>query len=229
VLLITLGLTLAAWHLILQASQQRAEQQFLHRAEQEQHTLLSRMQAYEQILRSAAALFASGKPVSRNDWQRYVASLKLKENLPGVEGVGYTVMVSPEQKAAHEESIRSEGFLQYAINPPGQREIYSSIIWLEPFSGRNLRAFGYDMYSEPTRREAMQRARDSGRMAMTGKLRLMQESKHDIQPGFLMYFPVYRTDQPHNDLQQRQFALQGFVFSPFRAHDLMRSIRSAAQ
>ena len=227
VLLITLGLTLAAWHLILQASQQRAEQQFLHRAEQEQHTLLSRMQAYEQILRSAAALFASGKPVSRNDWQRYVASLKLKENLPGVQGVGYTVMVSPEQKAAHEESIRSEGFLQYAINPPGQREIYSSIIWLEPFSGRNLRAFGYDMYSEPTRREAMQRARDSGRMAMTGKLRLMQESKHDIQPGFLMYFPVYRTDQPHNDLQQRQFALQGFVYSPFRAHDLMRSILSS--
>ena len=227
VLLITLGLTLTAWQLVLQASQQRAHEQFRHRAEQEHLSLLSRMQAYEQTLRSAAALFASGKPVTRTDWQRYVASLKLKENLPGVQGVGYAVMLTPEQKTAHEAAIRSEGYLQYAIHPAGQRDIYSSIIWLEPFSGRNLRAFGYDMYSEPTRRLAMQHARDSGKMAMSGKLRLMQETEHDIQPGFLMYFPVYRTDLPHNNLQQRQFSLQGFVYSPFRAHDLMRSILSS--
>ena len=224
VMLVMLGLTLTAWLLTLHASQQRAEEQFRHRAEQERSSLLARMQAYEQTLRNAAALFASGKPVSRQDWQLYVASLDLKQNLPGVQGVGFTQIVAPEQKSAHEAAIRNEGFLHYRIHPPGKRDIYSSIIWLEPFGGRNLRAFGYDMYSEPTRRQAMQRARDSGKMAMTGKLQLVQETHQDTQPGFLMYFPVYQHDLPHNNLQQRQFALQGFVYSPFRAHDLMHSI-----
>jgi hypothetical protein len=37
-----------------------------------------------------------------------------------------------------------------------------SIIYLKPFSGRNLRAFGYDMYSEATRNAAMAQARDLG-------------------------------------------------------------------
>lgn len=102
VILVMLGLTLAAWLLTLHASQQRAEEQFRHRAEQERSSLLARMQAYEQTLRNAAALFASGKPVSRQDWQLYVASLDLKQNLPGVQGVGFAQMVAPEQKAAHE-------------------------------------------------------------------------------------------------------------------------------
>lgn len=47
---------------------------------------------------------------------------------------------------AHVRAIRSEGYPEYAIRPDSPvREEYFSIIYLEPFWGRNLKAFGYDM------------------------------------------------------------------------------------
>ncbi|WP_353850005.1 CHASE domain-containing protein [Accumulibacter sp.] len=55
-------------------------------------------------------------------------------------------------------AIRADGFPEYALRPPGERRHYSSIVYLEPFDWRNQRAFGYDMYSEPVRQRAMERA-----------------------------------------------------------------------
>ena len=66
--------------------------------------------------------------------------------------------------------MRAEGFPDYAIHPAGERDPYTNIIYLEPFADRNLRAFGYDMYAEPVRREAMERARDTGLPALSGKI-----------------------------------------------------------
>ena len=72
------------------------------------------------------------------------------------------------------------------------REVYTSILYLEPFSWRNQRAFGYDMYSEPVRRAAMAKARDQDRAVISGKVRLKQETEEDVQAGLLMFLPVFR-------------------------------------
>src|SRR3546814_19605036 len=55
----------------------------------------------------------------------------------------------------------SDLFPDYRIWPEGERAIYTSIIYLEPFDWRNQRAFGYDMFLAPVRRAAMERARDT--------------------------------------------------------------------
>jgi CHASE1-domain containing sensor protein len=87
----------------------------------------------------------------------------------------------------HIQKIRQEGFPGYKICPEGDREIYSSIIYLEPFSDRNLRAFGYDMFSEPVRRKSMEQARDTNIAALSGKITLVQETGKQVQAGNLMY------------------------------------------
>ncbi|MCP5327024.1 MAG: PAS domain S-box protein, partial [Oceanospirillaceae bacterium] len=46
----------------------------------------------------------------------------------------------------------------------------------------------------------------------------------DIQTGFLMYLPVYHRGMPIHTVEQRRAALLGFVYSPFRARDLMTGI-----
>ncbi len=68
------------------------------------------------------------------------------------------------------------------------------------------------------------RARDSGEAALSSKVTLLQEFDTDVQPGFLMYLPVYRNDSAHKDVSSRRAVLQGFVYSPFRARDLMNGI-----
>lgn len=223
---ITLGvlllLTLATWRFFDVQLENRARDRFIHRAESTKLSLLLRLQAYEQVLEGASALFAASDTVTRQEWAQYINALQLEEKLPGIQGAGFTLMVPAAQRAAHEASIRAEGFSDYRIHPEGTRDLYSSIVYLEPFSGRNLRAFGYDMYSDPIRREAMDRARDTGRPALSGRVVLMQETDTDIQAGFLMYLPIYRENS--GDALARRSALLGFVYSPFRARDMMQGL-----
>jgi diguanylate cyclase (GGDEF)-like protein/PAS domain S-box-containing protein len=221
VLLLTVMLTLGLWRNAETEFSQREQENFLRVAEKHRDILATRMDDYEQVLRGGAALIAATGMPSREEWRTYVESLELEQTLPGILGTGFAVMVPRETREAHEQSIRAEGFADYAITPAGDREVFSSILYLEPFSGRNLRAFGYDMFSDPVRREAMERARDSGQPALSRKVTLVQETDAEVQPGFLIYFPVYDTTLPRDTVADRRAALIGFVYSPFRAFDLM--------
>lgn len=180
-----------------------------------------RVATYEQVLQGAQGLFEASESVDRNEFKQYVASLHLADNYPGIQGVGFSLMIPAAEKTNHLAKIRREGFPEYFIRPEGERDIYTSIIYLEPFADRNLRAFGYDMYSEPVRHEAMQKALETGNASLSGKVRLVQESGKNEQAGFLMYLPVYRNDRPHATVSARTENIIGWVYSPFRMDDFM--------
>jgi diguanylate cyclase (GGDEF)-like protein/PAS domain S-box-containing protein len=186
-----------------------------------------RMAAYEQVLKSGVGFFKASDGVSRKEWAIFVKEHKLNENFKGIQGFGYSEVVLPNDKQQHEERIEKEGFADFKIRPDGQREFYTSIIYLEPFDERNKRAFGYDMFSEKVRREAMTKAMQSGKATLSGKITLVQEFDTDVQAGFLMYLPVYKKDSKLDSAQDRVLATQGFVYAPFRANDLMNGILGA--
>ena len=183
--------------------------------------VVGRLREHMQILRSGAAFFADDNEVAREEWHEYAERQKLDQNLPGIQGIGFAQLVPREQLAQVAQKIRDEGFPDFRIWPAGDRDIYSSIVFLEPFSGRNLRAFGYDMFSEPVRRAAMERARDRDEVALSGKVTLVQENGQDVQAGTLMYAPVYRMGNPHKTVVERQASFLGWVYSPYRMNDLM--------
>lgn len=186
--------------------------------------LHDRIDTYELILRGGAGLFATSDEVSRKDWQAYVETLELDRGFVEVQGVGFAKVIHPSQLESHIAEVRSEGFLAYEVHPLGERPFYTSIIYLEPFRDRNLRAFGYDMYSEPIRRFAMEQACDSGQVALSGKVELVQETSTDVQAGFLLYVPVYDKTMPKNTLEERRASLIGWVYSPYRMKDFMFGI-----
>jgi PAS domain S-box-containing protein len=201
-----------------------ARQEFDFSSQQISLKVAERLQAHEQILRSGAALFVAVETVSRAEWHTFVQSLQVEQRLPGIQGVGYSLLIPSERLAEHQQAIREEGFPNYRVRPEGERAVYSAIIYLEPFTNRNLRAFGYDMFSEPVRRAAMERARDENAAALSGKVLLVQETATDVQPGTLMYVPVYRHERPVATVEERRAALQGWIYSPYRMNDLMRGI-----
>ena len=47
------------------------------------------------------------------------------------------------------------------------------------------------MYSESVRQNAMAMARDKNQVTLSGKVILVQETNQDVQPGTLMYSPIY--------------------------------------
>ena len=184
----------------------------------------NRMKVYDQVLLSGTAMFYSKDSVSRNDWKEFVKNLRLNKNYPGIQGIGFSLIIKPQDLDAHINSIKNEGFEDYIVKPVGKRNIYTSIIYLEPFDNRNKRAFGYDMFSEPVRNKGMVNAIRTGDYSLTGKVHLLQENGNDIQAGFLAYIPVYKPNMPRHTFKQKLEATLGFVYAPFRMKDLVTSI-----
>jgi signal transduction histidine kinase len=201
-----------------------AHQSFEYQVDQVRTSIERRLVAYVQVLRGGVGLFAASDNVQRDGWHAYVNALDINAHYPGIRGIGFAQNIRPDQLASHIRAIRSQGFPNYDVRPPGERPAYTAIIYLEPFDWRNQRAFGYDMFSEPVRHEAMVRAANTGKAATSGKVTLVQETTKAVQSGFLMYLPVYRKGLPLETVVQRQAALLGYVYAPFRMNDLMQGV-----
>ncbi|WP_374417015.1 hybrid sensor histidine kinase/response regulator [Stutzerimonas kunmingensis] len=224
----TLLVQLVVWQSLRTNEDRAARQQFQMLGEKVTEAIRKRLRDHEQILLGGAGLFDAVENVSREQWRTYVERLLLPDRYPGIQGVGFSQAIPQAERDAHVARIRAQGYPDYDIHPPGQRDLYTSIVFLEPFLRRNLAAFGYDMYSEPTRRSAMQRAAQLGETSITGKVTLLQETHGKVQAGVLLYVPVYRPNAPLTTPEQRMQALIGFVYSPYRVEDLMRGILRAA-
>jgi PAS domain S-box-containing protein len=219
-----LVLTCAAALYVKRGVESIARKEFDFACDEIKDKISTRIQQHAQILRSASAFFEVNGNITREQWHSAIARQNIEQVLPGIQGIGYAIIIPPEQLALHERKIRNEGFPQYTVKPIGKRDIYTSIIYLEPFSERNLRAFGYDMFSEPVRRKAMVHARDFDEASLSGKVTLVQETDKDIQTGTLMYVPVYESRLPVRTVEERRRAIRGWVYSPYRMNDLMRGI-----
>ena len=221
VLVVCLTVTVLLWDIMRKSALKELQSEFNDQVNLVQSNIRKRLDNYRDVLRGTAGLFQASESVSRNEFHTYVESMELAQVYPGIQGVGYAQLIPASEKARRVEALRKQGYPQFSIRPEGARDPYSAIIYLEPFDWRNQRAFGYDMYAEPVRREAMERARDQDTEALSGRVVLVQETSADAQYGFLLYKPIYRKGSPHDSIAQRRSSLVGWVYEPFRMNELM--------
>lgn len=224
ILCVALSISVLAWKYTESEIVKDAATKFQFRTMEMKSAIRERMQTYELAIRGAAALYYTIGDISREQWKTYAAHLDLAVSYPGLQGLGVAVVIPKGQLEAHQRNIRAQGFPEYAVKPAGDRPVYTSIIYLEPFDIRNKRAFGYDMFSEPVRRAAMERSRDTGKTTISGKVRLVQETDQDIQAGFLMYVPLYDRTKDADTVAARRESLVGYAYSPFRMKNFMKGI-----
>jgi len=224
VFVLTLLITFAAWSSAQRNAEAQLREAFDYRAKDMQHSIVRRMLVYEQVLRGARGFLRGSVDLSRAEFAEYYRVQRLDQSFPGLEAVGIATALTPGAVAAHQARVRADGFPGYTVHPDGERPLVTAISHIEPYVGRNLRAFGYDMFSEPVRRAAMERARDTGMAAASGKVVLVQEGSDSTESGFLMYLPVYRAGAPTDTVEARRAALAGWVYAPFRMTDLMQGV-----
>ena len=179
------------------------------------------MQRYENVLRSGLGFFQGSEHVNLKEWHQFVEVLQTKKYYTGFQGIGFSLMLQHEEIVPLQQRMLTEGYDSFTFKPVGERDQYSAILYLEPMDKRNIQAIGYDMFSDPTRREAMERARDTGLLSISKRVTLVQEIDSDVQSGVLMYLPLYKQGETIDTIEARQKALHGFVYSPFRMNDLM--------
>lgn len=168
-------------------------------------------------LRAGAALFSTSEEVTPELFDRFVSNIQLDSDYRGADGLGWAkrlTAVGVEQFEQDYEAQFGESIRVLPDVAEGQSAVVP-VTLLRPDTERNRRATGYDMYSEPVRRAAMDVARQANRPIASGKLILLQEGEGS-EAGFIIYMPTFtegRSAQPP----------KGFVYSPFNANEFLAS------
>ena len=178
------------------------------------------------VLYAMAGLFEASSDVSRTGF--HIFANQLLPRTAGVQAISWNPRVTQRQREDYERRARMEGVAgfqffelgQDARNPAAAREEYVPILYVEPPAG-NEAALGFDVASEPMRRAVLDRARDSGRAAVSDPLTLIQEFGR--QRGVFLACPVYGGSAPRATVAERRQNLSGFVVLVLRTGDLVAS------
>ncbi|WP_305097229.1 CHASE domain-containing protein [Croceibacterium aestuarii] len=217
IFLLVIAVTLLSVFAIERGQEQREKAELSSRAVEVASALERRANANSAYLRSGAALLASLDEIPAARFRRFVSELRLDADYRGGEGIGWAQLVYPDGVEEFDEMMKREAPGSPKLHPAiGANQPFAvPVTFLQPDTERNRRALGYDMYSDPARRAAMDEAMRTTSPTVSGKVVLQQEGGGD-GAGFLMYMPVFVTTATGRDLK-------GFIYSPFNADDFLAS------
>ena len=195
--LASLGLTTLAWREAREEAEREERLRFELRVEEIANSLRGRMLDYEQVLRGLVGLFAASRQVERGQWHVYARLLDLQSTYPGIRGIAYA-------------QLSREGPV---VRVP--------VVLVYPEDENNLGLLGFDVYSDPLRRAATDRARDTAEPVVSAPLQLRGYPTDAPRSGFVMYLPVFRTAVDPHSLSARRAGLTGFVFGTFRVREIL--------
>jgi two-component system, OmpR family, sensor kinase len=219
-----LSVSLWGWYTARNQVQDHQQAVIHQNVKQINDAISSRMASYGEILRASSGLFKASKSVSRTEWRTFETVFDIPHRYPGVQGISFVEKVPQSLLKTHIRKIRKEGFPDYSVHPKGTRKVYMPVTYIEPFKGANLRAFGYDIYTNPVRRAALDQASQTGNPVLSGKITLVQNVAGDDNPGFLICMPIYKHKAGLNSIQEREKATIGFATAPFLARQLFMGI-----
>jgi CHASE1-domain containing sensor protein len=202
VLLASLLLTVFATYYAAHSIHLRHRAEFDLTSQRVRSALDARMDIYIAVLQGMSGYFSAQTNVTRQQFSTYANRLDVRVNYPGIQGVGYSQRVRRGTEASVTQWMEGQGAAGFRIWPEFEGGQHT-IVFLEPLDARNRVALGYNMFSDPARRAAMEKARDTGAPAASGRVTLVQEIDQKKQPGFLIYVPVY-TGAPTTEADRRR-------------------------
>ncbi|WP_336987269.1 CHASE domain-containing protein [Altererythrobacter aquiaggeris] len=217
IFLLVAAITIASVFGIERGVMQRERAELESKAQTIAAALERRASANSANLRAGSAMFSSLDTVSESVFRRFVEQLRIDSGYRGADGIGWAPRLRPAGAANSRTGDLAEEF-----DPVITQTTFSTpVTFLLPDSERNRRAVGFDMYSEPVRRDAMDAAARSSRPTASGRLTLKQENGTG-KPGFIVYMPVFRNTDSGR-------VVKGFIYSPFNAQIFLDSALEGEQ
>ncbi|WP_432740328.1 CHASE domain-containing protein [Methylobacter sp. G7] len=176
------------------------------------------------VIRSIGSFYSASSIVSRQEFKAFVTHSL--DDFEGIQALEWSPVIQASERNALEKSVRLDGYPNFQITErdadksmvrAGNRQKYIPITFLEPYQG-NESALGYDFNSNALRRDALDKARDTGELTITARVNLVQEKSN--QYGLIAYSPIYRTGLSHQTLEERRNNISGYAVGIFRAGDI---------
>ena len=137
--------TLGAWYITKSVAEKETARLFNDEVNIIESWISNRFEAYKTIAYELQAFWAGSEVVTKEEWQTYAKTLKIKERFPGITNVSFVKKVD-------------NSFIVTFVYPP-KREA----------------ALGVNLIAEPRRLEAINRAIDTGSPAITDKVFLVAD------------------------------------------------------
>jgi signal transduction histidine kinase/CHASE1-domain containing sensor protein len=204
-----------------------AQERFASIARSAQTTINGRIKSYTDVMRGSASLFQTATELTREQFHRYVEGLSLEKEFPGIETINFARHVTEAERPAFEETMRKEiramasGYPPFQITPPGRRDSYTVLTFIEPISAWANR-FGFDIASRPTGLPALNYSRDTGDVSASGAPLPILSGRN--RTGLGMRLPIYRGDMGSATVEQRRAAYIGTVGIGFNVQKLVQGV-----
>jgi signal transduction histidine kinase len=226
VLLISLLLTVLAGYYVGQSVDAQNRARFGEATQAAQSAIYRRSMRNLDAVFGARGLFLVSDSLAHEEWDSYVTSLEPEIRLDGLQSLGFAKYVRLGERERPSRGDREEGARDLWPGPGGGRSAYFPLELVVPSSEANRRMIGYDAYSEPPHRAAMDRARDTGSPQATRMVWVLTDAPSHVEAdvalrkGFAVYLPVYQEGEPTGTVAERRRALRGFVVGTFRTDEL---------
>jgi signal transduction histidine kinase len=227
VLAIGLVVTGAGWWGARDGVRERREQRLDTVARGARTAVQRQVTSYAEALFGLRSLFAVDPEVSRRDFHDAVTGSDIFRRFPGALGLTFDRALRPADKATFEAGVRADsslngtGYPDFAVHPASAASDLFVVDYVEPLEG-NEEAFGFDAGVDPVRRVAAEEARDSGDLAATAPLDLIQGGR-----GFLLFLATYHTREPPVTPPARRRHFVGLVVAAFETETMLGEVLGA--
>ena len=189
--------------------------------------LQERFNAYNETLSALRRLIEVSSDMNDRQFEHFTRSML--EDYPGVAAFSFNTLVRENERLEFERTLSAEGPVTPfriternqlgELTAAGKRPEHVVVTYIAPLS-ENLRAVGYDIYSNPIRAQAIDRARRTAKPAATAAIQLVQDRRK--KAGILVLHPAYR--QPFdNRAAENPPHLIGFAVGVLKVPDIVHA------
>jgi signal transduction histidine kinase len=184
-----------------------------------------RLNLHSQFLRALKAFAASTPTTDLAAWRRFAKGLAIEGNLAGMFAFAYAPAVRNDSQNGFEYLSKFPVHRRnLEIFPKTDAELALPLLFIAPESPIFDVVLGFNLLSEPARREAINRTILTGKIAMTGPIQLVTD-KDNRRPGFQMIQAIQHDTALASRLDAGKRSLAGVVLTAYRFDEFMSSFK----
>ncbi|MCB1690990.1 MAG: CHASE domain-containing protein [Halioglobus sp.] len=213
--------SLVVFSLLWNAETMRILQSLEHHSSEAARKLAQVLSESQHELEAIRALLYAANSVEEDEFHRFISAHFWEQGVDSAaQGLGWAPRVTDAR--LWESEMRNTGQPPVRLYerdnsgrraPVLQRDEYFPVQFIHPLDEVNQLAIGFDLGSEKLRRTALEKARDSGRVAMVAPIYLVQSQEE--APAMLIAVPIYRPDVLVDTVDSRRANLTGFASGVF--------------
>ena len=211
------GLVMAAFAYV--ANEEAGRIKFQAVADDALARIEARIDLHLSLLRAAQAFLSVNQgAVSRQQYADFIGALDLDHTYTGLRGIGFMRLATPANATDVAAYLASQYPSRGASWQPSAADRQLPVVLFAPL--QETTGIGYDMYSDPPRRPALEAALRDGAMHATGQVQLGKVGGAQPFAGFLVFLALRPEPQQDETTGSTGAPVEGVVYAAFRGNEL---------